>query len=92
MIHDQKSAKSQLIKQSVTKCSNACKNVGVRRQAAKAPKLFMDWGAAGTKSVSENQSVTKCGNFRQLPNIKYVEAVDKMSHIFHSHFITPCVQ
>ena len=74
MIHDQKSTKSQLIRQSVTKCSNACKNVGVRRQAAKAPKLFTDWGAAGTKSVSENQSVTKCGNFRQLEIIKYVEA------------------
>ena len=75
MIHDQKSTKSQLIRQSVTKCSNACKNVGVRRQAAKAPKLFMDWGAGGTKSISENQSVTKCGNFRQLANIECVDSV-----------------
>ena len=74
MIHDQKSTKSQLIRQSVTKCSNlrlVAKLPNMLRPA-KGPKLFMDLGVLGTKVFLKVKECHKSGNFGHIANTKYV--------------------
>ena len=97
MIHGQKSTKSQLIRQSVTKCSNL-------RGIAKLPNMLRPgvglrkhlsylWGSLGTKSLSVNQRVSRnVAILGRLQILNMLRSSVKYHYLLYSHFITLCVQ